>query len=304
MSDLEFHVLLALGEGPSHGYAIGKAMEEQSGGRLDPTTGALYQVLRRLSDDELIAAVPTARRTPIHAGAISPSPRRAGAPRRQRRRVSTRWCGWPASAGSFRSARDGDLSLAASAGRSLARARLRRGHGRHAGRAPARSARRHAMATRAASGGVSWRRWRRSRGPSASATAPAARAGGDASTTGSRRAHGYTRTGNSPGAAPAVAQPRIHAASVLTLALAIGANAAIFAVVERVVLNPLPYPESDRLIDAGSRIRRLKVASRHGDDLGPVLHLRERRAVARVAPRSTHAATARCSATASPSGSR
>ena len=54
MSDLEFHVLLALAEGPSHGYAIGKAVEEQSGGNLDPTTGALYQVLRRLQDNDLI----------------------------------------------------------------------------------------------------------------------------------------------------------------------------------------------------------------------------------------------------------
>ena len=37
-------------------------------------------------------------------------------------------------------------------------------------------------------------------------------------------------------------------AAALTLALAIGANASIFAVVQRVVLNPLPYPDSDRLI--------------------------------------------------------
>jgi DNA-binding PadR family transcriptional regulator len=56
MSDLEFHILLALADGPSHGYAIGKAVEDQSEGRLDPTTGALYQVLRRLSDEGLIAA--------------------------------------------------------------------------------------------------------------------------------------------------------------------------------------------------------------------------------------------------------
>ena len=63
LSDLAFHVLLALGEGPSHGYAIGKAIEEQSGGRLDPTTGALYQVLRRLSDDELIAEVDSPKDT-------------------------------------------------------------------------------------------------------------------------------------------------------------------------------------------------------------------------------------------------
>ncbi|HEY7476555.1 MAG TPA: PadR family transcriptional regulator [Vicinamibacterales bacterium] len=54
-SDLEFHVLLALGHGPSHGYAIGKDIAEQSGGRLDPTTGALYQALRRLTGERLIA---------------------------------------------------------------------------------------------------------------------------------------------------------------------------------------------------------------------------------------------------------
>jgi DNA-binding PadR family transcriptional regulator len=57
LSDLDFHVLLALGDGPSHGYAIGKAIEEESEGRLDPTTGALYQSLRRLSEDRLIVEV-------------------------------------------------------------------------------------------------------------------------------------------------------------------------------------------------------------------------------------------------------
>ena len=55
--DLVFHVLLALGHGPSHGYAIGKEVEEQSAGRLDPTTGALYQVLRRLTDEGLVVPV-------------------------------------------------------------------------------------------------------------------------------------------------------------------------------------------------------------------------------------------------------
>lgn len=54
LSDLAFHILLALGDGPSHGYAIGKDVETQSAGRLDPTTGALYQALRRLTDEGLV----------------------------------------------------------------------------------------------------------------------------------------------------------------------------------------------------------------------------------------------------------
>ena len=44
-----------------------------------------------------------------------------------------------------------------------------------------------------------------------------------------------------------IRSPAFTLAAVLTLALAIGANAAIFTVVYRVVLNPLPYPDSDRL---------------------------------------------------------
>jgi DNA-binding PadR family transcriptional regulator len=57
LSDLAFHILLALGEGPSHGYAIGKEVEERSGGRLDPSTGALYQALHRLVEDGLVTSV-------------------------------------------------------------------------------------------------------------------------------------------------------------------------------------------------------------------------------------------------------
>src|SRR5262245_2044071 len=42
--------------------------------------------------------------------------------------------------------------------------------------------------------------------------------------------------------------PSFTVAAVLTLALAIGANAAIFAVVYRVILNPLPFADSTRAI--------------------------------------------------------
>lgn len=54
LGDLGFHVLLSLGDGSSHGYAIGKDVETRSAGRLSPTTGALYQALKRLRDVGLI----------------------------------------------------------------------------------------------------------------------------------------------------------------------------------------------------------------------------------------------------------
>ena len=57
LGDLAFLVLLALGDGPAHGYAIGKEVEARSGGRLDPTTGALYQALKRLTAEGLVRQV-------------------------------------------------------------------------------------------------------------------------------------------------------------------------------------------------------------------------------------------------------
>ena len=57
LAELPFHILLALGDGPAHGYAIGQRVEEESGGRLDPTTGALYQALRRLTEEGLVTPV-------------------------------------------------------------------------------------------------------------------------------------------------------------------------------------------------------------------------------------------------------
>jgi len=63
LTDLTFHILIALGDGPAHGYAIGKDVEEQTGGRLDPTTGTLYQALHRLKEEGFIASVEPSERS-------------------------------------------------------------------------------------------------------------------------------------------------------------------------------------------------------------------------------------------------
>ena len=56
-----FHILLALAEGDSHGYAIMQAVREQSAGRVPLQTGSFYRHLTRLIDQGLIAEAPTPR---------------------------------------------------------------------------------------------------------------------------------------------------------------------------------------------------------------------------------------------------
>jgi len=54
MTPAAFHVLLALADGPKHGYLILKDVEERTAGDVRLSTGTLYGLIKRFLDDELI----------------------------------------------------------------------------------------------------------------------------------------------------------------------------------------------------------------------------------------------------------
>jgi putative ABC transport system permease protein len=70
--------------------------------------------------------------------------------------------------------------------------------------------------------------------------------------------------------------PAFTLPAILTLGLAIGANGAIFTVVQRVVLNPLPYPDSDGLIQVDHGLHGLNIPNGLGLTPGLYLHYAER----------------------------
>jgi len=52
-----YHILLALGNGPSHGYAIRAGVEELTGGAVKLWPVTLYGSIRELTDEGLIEPV-------------------------------------------------------------------------------------------------------------------------------------------------------------------------------------------------------------------------------------------------------
>jgi len=54
----DFHVLLALADGPRHGYGIMKDVERESGGEVRLEIGSLYRLLGRMLEAGLIEEAP------------------------------------------------------------------------------------------------------------------------------------------------------------------------------------------------------------------------------------------------------
>lgn len=57
LTHLAFHVLLALADGPSHGYALVREVRARSSGKVDPGTGSFYSVIHGLCDQGVIESV-------------------------------------------------------------------------------------------------------------------------------------------------------------------------------------------------------------------------------------------------------
>ncbi len=72
------------------------------------------------------------------------------------------------------------------------------------------------------------------------------------------------------GARMLLKNPGVTLAAIFSLALGIGASAAIFSVVDALLLRPLPYPEPERLVivrEVNSKGRQMNLAEPNYEDL-------------------------------------
>ena len=67
LSPTAFHVLVAMAEGPRHGYAIAQEVEELTSGRLVMGPGTLYGSLQRMTTAGLIEEAPNPGEDGLHA---------------------------------------------------------------------------------------------------------------------------------------------------------------------------------------------------------------------------------------------
>ena len=58
---VELHIMLALGQGDLHGYAIMQKVAEETNGRIQLGPGTLYGAIKRLTASGLIAVAPIGR---------------------------------------------------------------------------------------------------------------------------------------------------------------------------------------------------------------------------------------------------
>ena len=57
LTHLTYHIMLALGSGGLHGYAIVKSVKDRSDGAISPGTGTFYSALRRMMDEGVLKEV-------------------------------------------------------------------------------------------------------------------------------------------------------------------------------------------------------------------------------------------------------
>lgn len=68
LSSLEYHVLLALADGPMYGYAVQQAVAAESHGSVTPRAGSLYRVLARLMTWEYVVETKPSATPEPHPG--------------------------------------------------------------------------------------------------------------------------------------------------------------------------------------------------------------------------------------------
>lgn len=61
LTHVSYHVLLAIADGPLHGYGIIKEVAQRTAGRIELEAGTLYAAIKRLADDELLDEAPPPR---------------------------------------------------------------------------------------------------------------------------------------------------------------------------------------------------------------------------------------------------